>query len=188
MTRVWLSTWEWECCGDPFAVGDRIDFGIASREPDEWFTQTLGVDVARTIDAVESHHEDEFADRVSGVVTAVYAASQEYVERRELRRPGHGAPPDAVAPAAGEDWPVVSTVGNRFMAVSRPGRYVTVSEPVPDSVELRPLPGIRRAEEDEADEGDDAPPADTEPPADVRTRRFAGWLVDVDEDAPTSVS
>ena len=24
MTRVWLSTWEWACCGDPFAVGDDV--------------------------------------------------------------------------------------------------------------------------------------------------------------------
>ncbi|MEV7692719.1 DUF6578 domain-containing protein [Microbacterium sp. NPDC089189] len=183
MTRVWLSTWEWACCGEPFAVGDHVDFGISSRELEDWFTQTLGAALSSTVDAVESHHEVEFTDRVSGIVTAVHAVSQGFVERRELRRPGHGAPRDAVAPAAGEEWPIVSTVGNGFMAVSRPSRYVTVSEPVPDSAELHEMQGVRRAGEKAVDESDDAPPADAEPPAEARTRSIAGWLVDVDEGA-----
>jgi hypothetical protein len=28
-----LADWEWVCCGDPFTVGDDVDFGIQTRTP-----------------------------------------------------------------------------------------------------------------------------------------------------------
>src|SRR3546814_918354 len=107
MTRVWLSGWEWDCCGEPFEVGDTVDFGIAHRRADERLSGMLGAELSATVDAVESHHEQELTDRVRGVVTAVGEVSLQHVERRELRRPGHGAAPNAPAPPPGEDWPFI---------------------------------------------------------------------------------
>ncbi|MFE5409603.1 DUF6578 domain-containing protein [Microbacterium sp. NPDC056569] len=55
MTRVWLTDWEWACCGNPFAVGDEVDFGVQSRMPGSSLTELLGPTLAATVGAVESH-------------------------------------------------------------------------------------------------------------------------------------
>ncbi len=75
MTRVWLTEWEWACCGDPFGVGDEVDFGIESRTAYPALADVLGPDVLATVDAMESHHAEEFPDRVRGRVVAVYHPS-----------------------------------------------------------------------------------------------------------------
>jgi hypothetical protein len=178
MTRVWLNDWEWACCGKPFAVGDEVDFGIRARTADPFLTDLLGDALAATVDAVESHHEEEFvADRVRGRVVAVNALTHEVEERRSLRRPGHGAPPDAVMPPDGEEWPMVTRdLGGGAFAGSRPSRYVTEIVPVPDTAALEPVPGVR------LEAGADVPdPSVGDPPRERTTRAFAGWLVDVED-------
>ena len=87
MTRVWLKDWEWACCGDPFAVGDDVDFGIETRDPSLILAETLGPALVVTVDAIESHHEAEFTDRVRGRVTAVHAVTHEVVERQRYAAP-----------------------------------------------------------------------------------------------------
>lgn len=181
MTRVWLTNWEWGCCGDPFVVGDDVDFDIATRTIHPLLADDLGQQLADTVDAVESHHEEEFTDRVRGRVVAVHAVTQGYIERRSLRRPGHGAPGDAVAPPEGEDWPLIRHGdGDGVGWGIRPSRYVIASEPIPDSAELVPVVGLRRPF-DEAS----VPPGSTrdldDPPPERRTRSRTGWLVDVEE-------
>lgn len=181
MTRVWLTEWEWACCGDAFAVGDDVDFGIESRVPPQELADLLGPELAATIDAVESHHEQEFTDRVRGRVLAVHAVTREDIERASLRRPSHGAPPDAVMPAPGEEWPLVGReVGGVFVG-SRPSRYVTEMVPVPDTAMLMPVPGVPLPE---AERVEPPPPAEStdDPPPDRRVRCLAGWVVDVEED------
>lgn len=182
MTRVWLTGWEWSCCGDPFSVGDDVDFGVETRDAGPRLTDTLGSALVATVDAVESHHEEKFADRVRGRVVAVHAVTREVVERRSVRRPGHGAPPDAVMPADGEEWPLRrrELPGGAFVG-SRPSRYVIEAVPVADSALLEEVRGVRLAEA----ESDDQMPTDSEfhsdPPPERRRRSVAGWLVDVDE-------
>ncbi|WP_045278523.1 DUF6578 domain-containing protein [Microbacterium oxydans] len=90
MTRVWLSRWEWACCGDPFAVGDRVDFGIWTRDPTS-LVEMLGPELVVTVAALESHHEEEYADRVRGRVLAAYEVTHEVLERRFRYSPGLGA-------------------------------------------------------------------------------------------------
>ncbi|NLP84022.1 hypothetical protein HF576_09185 [Microbacterium sp. CFH 90308] len=180
MTRVWLTDWEWACCGDAFVVGDDVDFGIATRDVASRLSETLGPSLVGTVDAVESHHEEDFPDRVRGRVTAIHAVTREFVERRSLRRPGHGAPLDAVMPPDGEEWPTVTRdLGNGVVAGSRPSRYVIEAEPVPDSAVLVPAAGVRLppAVPDEPR----ALLADPDPPLERRRRSYAGWLVDVEE-------
>ncbi|MGP6171681.1 DUF6578 domain-containing protein [Microbacterium sp. A196] len=168
MTRVWLERWEWACCGDPFAVGDEVDFGIRSRTPHPAMADMLAPELISTVDAIESHHESEFTDRVRGRVVAVHAITHEITERRTLRRPGHGAPSDAVMPADGEEWPMNRLeLGNGAFAGSQPSRYVTESVPVPHSAALESVGGVGVAPE----------PL----PALQPGHALAGWFVDVDE-------
>jgi len=182
MTRVWLTEWEWACCGDGFAVGDEVDFGIATRTPDPSLGELLGSALIATVDAFESHHEDEFADRVRGRVAAVNVVTHEVEERCFLRRPGHGAPPDAVMPIDGEDWPMVRRdLGGGVFAGSRPSRYVIEVVPLPGTATLEPARGVRlpSAEPDASPQ-----PAGTSivpPPSGREPRSLAGWLVDIEE-------
>src|SRR3546814_13470753 len=108
MTLVCVIGWEWDCCSDLFEVVDTVDFGIVDRRSDERLSGMLDAELSATVDAVESHHEQELTDRLRGVVTAVGEVSLEHVERRELRRPGNGAAPNAPAPPPGEDWPFIA--------------------------------------------------------------------------------
>jgi len=182
MTRVWLTEWEWACCGDPFAVGDEVDFGVATRIPDSSLAELLGSGLIATVDAVESHHEEELAERVHGRVTAVHAVTHEVEERRSLRRPGHGAPPDAVMPAEGEEWPMVRReLGGGVFAGSRPSRYVIEIVPRPGTATLKPVRGVRLTSE----EVEAAPRPESNSTSDAATdgtaRSLAGWLVDIDD-------
>jgi hypothetical protein len=183
MRRIWLTEWEWACCGDAFAVGDDVDFGIRTRTPHLAFSGMLGPELVATVDAIESHHEDEFADRVRGRVVAVNAVTGDVIERRSLRRPGHGAPPDAVIPAEGEAWPMVGReVGDGVLVGTSPSHYMIEVVSVPDTVILTPVRGVRLAT-NESEPVASAAELATDPPPERRRPSLAGWIVDVLEDA-----
>jgi hypothetical protein len=181
MTRVWLTEWEWACCGEAFTVGDDIDFGIETRTLHPALAEELGLALVATIDAMESHHEDKLEDRVRGRVVAVHAVTREVIERRSLRRPGHGAPLSTVMPADGEGWPVTGRdLGNGVFIGSRPSRYVIEIVPVADTAVLEPARGVLLP----AVPDEDRPTIEeltSDPPLERRTRSLAGWLVDIEE-------
>lgn len=182
MTRVWLARWEWACCGDPFEVGDDIDFGILARAPQLALADELDPEVVATVDAVESHHEEEFADRVRGRVVAIQAVARDVIERRSLRRPGHGAPLDAVMPSDGSEWPAVRRdLGGGVFAGSQPSRFVVEMVPVPGSVVLIPAQAVRSPAATREDPVQVVAKDDGDPPAERRSRSLVGWLVDVEE-------
>ncbi|WP_341994649.1 hypothetical protein MRBLWH7_002348 [Microbacterium sp. LWH7-1.2] len=182
MTLVWLTECEWACCGDAFAVGDEVDFGVESRHPGSSLDELLGPSLAATVDAVESHHEEEFADRVRGRVIAVHAVTHEVAERSSLRRPGHGAPLDAVMPPDGEEWPVVrhELAGGVSMG-SRPSRYVIEVTPVRGTALLEPVRGVRLPPAENEAEPPPALSDSGDPPIERRRRCLAGWLVDIED-------
>ena len=183
MTRVWLTEWEWACCGDPFAVGDEVDFGIDTRTPHPAVADMLGMELVATVDAMESHHEEEFTDRVRGRVVAVHALTQDVVHRRSLRRPGHGAPPESINASDGDEGAMVGRSFDKgaFLATS-PSRYMIEVEPVPNTAMLTPAQGVRLRIDD-----DDEPLHEvgelSGPPPEQRRRSLEGWLVDVQEHA-----
>jgi hypothetical protein len=182
MTRVWLDAMEWECCGDPFSVGDDVDFVIEHRTPFDGFIRQLGVELAATVDAFEARHpQGSTDDRVLGRVTRVQIVVQETIERFALRRPGHGAPPDAEMPAAGELWPLSGRdLGNGFFIGNRPSRWMRVSTPVPEAVELLPSDSVP-GERPESDDGVTKNDLNGPEPSERRLRIRRGWLVDVEE-------
>ena len=184
MTRVWLTKWEWACCGDPFCLGDEVDFGIESRTVHPALADVLGPEVLATVDAVESHHEEEFPDRVRGRVVAVYTVTREIIERWSLRRPGHGAPPDATMPTNGGDWPMVGrTSAEGAFWGTRPSRYLIEIVPVPGTAKLTPAQGVSRPVTDQAQQLPSATDLAADPPPERRRRTISGWLVDVQEQA-----
>ena len=181
MTRVWLAQWEWACCGDAFTVGDDVDFGIATRVLDPSLAALLGPTLVATVDAMESHHEDEFTDRVRGRVVAVHAVTHEVAVRSALRRPGHGAPPNAVMPANGEEWPMVrGDLGGGVFAGSRPSRFVVEVVPVPGTALLEPVRGVRRPSVEQQAQTPSVDATHADPPSEVASRSLAGWLVDIE--------
>ncbi|WP_394685451.1 DUF6578 domain-containing protein [uncultured Microbacterium sp.] len=182
ITRVWLDTWEWACCGEPFGVGDEVDLLIATRAPSAAFVAGVGPELAATVDAIESHHQETPStpeDRVRGRVHAIHGVAQDHVETRHLRRPGFGAPPDAEMPAEGEEWPFSGRdLGNGMLIGSRPSRWMIESVPVPGAVTLVPRDRVPRKATGE--EGEEAPLIDdAEPPAERRTTSVIAWVVDV---------
>jgi hypothetical protein len=182
MTRVWLTGWEWACCGEAFAVGDDVDFGIETRTPHPALGEALGPVLVATVDAIESHHEGEFDDRVRGRVVAVHAVTQEVIERRSLRQPGHGAPPTAVMPPAGEERLVTGReLGNGVFMESRPSRYVIEIVPVAATAELLPARGVRLSAAEQNESLPTIAEFTSDPPPERRARSFSGWLIDIDE-------
>lgn len=182
MTRVWLWRWEWACCGDAFGVGDDVDFGIGTRSPDPDVSDVLGRELAATVDAIESHHEQEFPDRVRGRVVAVHAVTHEVITGRSLRRPNHGAPGMAVVPRDGEEGPMTRhELGNGVFAGPRPSPYVIEVRPIANSAALEPARGVRlRADENDKPPLAQASPQDGSQPG-LRTRSLIGWAVDIEE-------
>lgn len=180
VTRVWLETWEWACCGEPFGVGDEVDLLVGTRTPSPAFVESVGPELAATIDAIESHHQETSTtpeDRVRGRVLGIQAVVQEHLETRHLRRPGFGAPPDAEMPAEGEEWPFDGRdLGNGFMVGSRPSKWMIESVPVPGAVTLAPRDRVPR----QASGADAAPHTEEpEPPTERRTTSVVAWIVDV---------
>jgi hypothetical protein len=97
--RIWLSGWEWGCCGDPFQVGSEVSLGLAYGI-DAWLANALGAELAETVDAREMHHEDEPLPQRMGVVTAIAAVRL----RHEGGFPVAGSA--QLAPAAAVPWSV----------------------------------------------------------------------------------
>jgi hypothetical protein len=184
MTRVWLTGWEWACCGDAFAIGDEVSFRIGTRTPYRALSDLLGPELVATVDAIETHHEEETTDRVSGRVIAVNAVTGDVIERRSLRRPGHGAPPDAVMPADGEEWPRAGReLGNGVFMGTAPSRYMIEIVSVPDTATLTPIPGVRLGVTEQSETLGPATGLVNDPPPERRRPSLAGWLVDVHENA-----
>src|SRR4051812_2069601 len=58
--RVWLSDWEWQCCGEPFSVGNEVAWGLVSLPADDqYLVGVLGAEVAAGLTHRETHHADE---------------------------------------------------------------------------------------------------------------------------------
>ncbi|TFD21129.1 DUF6578 domain-containing protein [Cryobacterium sp. TMS1-13-1] len=180
MTRVWLTEWEWACCGDAFAIGDEVDFGIETRTPRAALADVLGPELFATVDTMESHHEEEFTDRVRGRVVAIHAVTQDVIERRSLRRPGHGAPPESIMTPEGDERARVGReFGNESFLATSHSRYMIEIEPVSNTAMLTSVQGVRLRIDEEAEPLPDFPV----PPPEKRRRSLEGWLVDVGEHA-----
>lgn len=72
---VWYASWQMECCGDPFAVGDEVAWTVEDEVNDEWFVRALDAGTAASITHVEEHHsDDERLERIAGRVLSIRCA------------------------------------------------------------------------------------------------------------------
>jgi hypothetical protein len=77
--RVWVSSWQQECCGDPFRVGGEVRWTL--QEPDLDFARSiLGDALAASITHDEDHHGDLPDDALPtvGTVTAIKVVACAY--------------------------------------------------------------------------------------------------------------
>ncbi|QCQ15599.1 DUF6578 domain-containing protein [Microbacterium sp. RG1] len=165
MVDVLLWEWEWACCGEPFAVGDRVEFGV--------------VDVAEGVrelcapaadpEFVETHHEREPELHIGGVVRSVAALTVAHRMRRVPRQPP--APQITRLSAPGAEWAIEV----------RPTPYVLTSEQLVGTARAEPLGGVSRAVEDEGDDTERAAREEDPDDGDIR-RSLVGYLVTIDEE------
>jgi hypothetical protein len=61
VVKVILEGWEWQCCGQPFAVGSEVAWNIRplAAEARAFVAEPLGDAVAHAITHEETHHGDE---------------------------------------------------------------------------------------------------------------------------------
>jgi hypothetical protein len=77
---VWISAWQLQCCGKPFAVGQKVTWALSPATDPRRFGTTLGKDLARRITHAEDHHNvlSEHAVATPGSVLAISSAFCRY--------------------------------------------------------------------------------------------------------------
>jgi hypothetical protein len=173
MVEVLLWEWEWECCGEPFAVGDRVEFGVVAADD---AVRELCAPAAEP-EFVETHHEREPELDISGVVRSVSSLT---VAHRMLRVPRRPAAPEITR---------FSSPGAEWAIEVRPAPYVLTSQELTGTARSEPLGGVSRAVEEAAVEEDAVGDDDAEPAARVPDpaagelrRQRIGYLVTIDEE------
>ncbi|WP_308424467.1 DUF6578 domain-containing protein [Nocardioides albus] len=82
MALVWVTEWQIECCGEPFAVGDHVCWTV--RAPDvDWQRAALGAEISSAIThSVERHADDlDEVSQLTGTVVAIKRAWGEFAQR-----------------------------------------------------------------------------------------------------------
>lgn len=80
MTRrtLWLTRWEWGCCGGPLEPGQRVTLSVWPVDDGQrsWLTEVIGADLTAQIDGVEMHHEEDPApERLTGTLARLSTVS-----------------------------------------------------------------------------------------------------------------
>lgn len=68
---MFYSEWQFACCGDPFAVGDRVDWRGMLVDADDEFARRLG------FEAYEEHHGGDRID-VAGTIDRIQAVFRRF--------------------------------------------------------------------------------------------------------------
>lgn len=79
--RVWIDSWQMQCCGDPFAVDSRVSWSTFRVTDPGWFGEFLEADVAASITDYEERHglgNDRTLERTTGQVLAIDAVFCHY--------------------------------------------------------------------------------------------------------------
>lgn len=92
---VWYASWEMECCGKPFAVGDVVEWNLMPVPDGEWLQPFIGSDLAAQVTHQEDHHDQEDGVSVRRArVLSIRCAFCRYA-------PAHGGEERALYPVAG---------------------------------------------------------------------------------------
>src|SRR5579864_3974777 len=52
---VWVDSWQMQCCGEPFRVGQQVSWALGDVDTD-WLIAMLGADAQVSVNAAEEHH------------------------------------------------------------------------------------------------------------------------------------
>ncbi|WP_285041173.1 DUF6578 domain-containing protein [Plantibacter sp. LMC-P-059a] len=80
MTRrtLWLSCWEWGCCGGPLEPGQRVTLSVWPVDDGQrsWLAEAIGAELTAQVDGVEMHHEEDPApERLTGTLATLSTVS-----------------------------------------------------------------------------------------------------------------
>jgi hypothetical protein len=79
---VWVDSWQMQCCGDPFSVGQQVSWTLSDADQD-WLMTMLGADAQVTVDAAEEHGGlPEETPRTTGIVSRIAAVHCRYARAR----------------------------------------------------------------------------------------------------------
>jgi GNAT superfamily N-acetyltransferase len=198
---IWLSSWEWDCCGGPLETGQRATFSVWPVDDGQrtWLTEEIGADLTARIDGVEMHHEEDAApERLTGRLAKLSRVS---IPSRLIHTKRPPLPPGVSSTPARFFGPPDSP----WFAEMRPSAYVTHHETVlgPPVVEETPrIPLTHGIDHPDAQVGAQAAAAaaraaaqaseaaaraaqttDPPPPGEVEPR-LVGYLVELDVDVP----
>lgn len=69
---VWVADWEMQCCGEPFEVGQTVEWHLTMSTDNEWLAEMFGTPSGAGVTSYYDHHsEDGQAPRVRGVVRSI---------------------------------------------------------------------------------------------------------------------
>jgi hypothetical protein len=77
--RVFYASWQLQCCGDTFRVGDTVTWTAIPADAD--IEESLGTQEGSRIDWLEEHHPgpDESLDSIEGVIMSIRAIRQRFI-------------------------------------------------------------------------------------------------------------
>ncbi|MBE1878053.1 DUF6578 domain-containing protein [Myceligenerans pegani] len=75
--KVWYSEWQMACCGTPFAVNDKIEWGISHGGHDEVLEDIFDETTAAQCFGSEEHHGDT-DETIRGTVKAIAVVRAQY--------------------------------------------------------------------------------------------------------------
>jgi hypothetical protein len=75
-----MAAWQMECCGEPYAVGDEVEWALDDDPDRDWLEAALGAELASQVTHEEEHHRDlpEGTTPAKGTVRAIRCAYGRY--------------------------------------------------------------------------------------------------------------
>lgn len=127
--RIWIDDWQWQCCGGSLRVGDDVTLTV-EHGVTPWLIEHLGAELAASVSAVETHHDDEGEPptdlpTLSGTITAIQSVVFE-TEEREV-------------PIIVEDPRLIDHIGGALFPAPATQKIV---EALPDSAHLQAAPQV----------------------------------------------
>lgn len=89
LRQVWIDSWQMQCCGDPFRVGQRVEFSTTPVLDREFLDVFLGEQRTAALTDYEDHHdlEDGPMSLLTGTVTSIEAISCRYEPQGRAMHP-----------------------------------------------------------------------------------------------------
>lgn len=103
---MWIDGWQMQCCGDPFRVGQRVEFSTTSQVDREFLSVVLGEQRTAALTDHEDHHDVAVGPKssITGTVKSIEAISCRYEPRERAMYPVAGTTKAARCDEATGGW------------------------------------------------------------------------------------